>query len=148
MRGFGSLLRSIRTRTLSVPVPLAPSVMVSQSKPVTTCAVHVHPAGAVTVILSSCRSSSTDTLVGLIEYVHDGVTAACDTVKVWPAIVSVPLRAGPVLAPTLNTTEPAPPPFAPEVMVMNETLLVALHGQFPPVDTETDAPVTPASGTD
>ena len=49
--------------------------------------------------------------------------------KVWPPIVSVPVRAAPVFAATLNSTDPLPLPFAPEVMVIHEALLDAVHPQ-------------------
>ena len=64
--------------------------------------------------------------------------------KVWPAIVSVPLRAAPVLAAALNCTDPLPLPLAPDVMVSHVALLAAVHphpllvvtltGPLPPLD--------------
>jgi uncharacterized membrane protein YgcG len=53
--------------------------------------------------------------------------AACVTVNARPAIVSVPVRAAPLLAATLNVTDPLPVPVAPAVTVIHDTLVVALH---------------------
>jgi hypothetical protein len=52
----------------------------------------------------------------------------CVTVKTWPAIVSVPVRAGPVVAATVKPTVPLPDPaaVASEIQV---TSLDAVHGQ-------------------
>jgi hypothetical protein len=47
------------------------------------------------------------------------------TVKVRPAIVNVPVRAAPVLAATVKAAEPVPLPAAPEVTVIQGTLLAA-----------------------
>ena len=46
-----------------------------------------------------------------------------------PVIVSVAVRAAPVLAATVNWTTPLPTPDAPEVMVRNVALLTAVHAQ-------------------
>ena len=49
------------------------------------------------------------------------------TVKIWPAIDSVPIRAGPVFAPLLKVTVPLPVCVAPAVTVIQGSLLVAVH---------------------
>ncbi len=65
-------------------------------------------------------------------------------VKVCPlSVVIVPVRAEPVFAVTENETVPFPVPLAPDVMVIQGTLLTAVHVQpaaeiilklpFPPV---------------
>ena len=74
--------------------------------------------------------------------VHD---SACVTVKMLPAIVNVPVRAGPVCAGALNATLPAPDPVAPEVIESHAALLVAVHAQPFVAITLTD-PVPPAAG--
>ena len=51
------------------------------------------------------------------------------TVKVAPAIVSVPVRLDPVFAATPNVTEPVPDPVAPPVMVIHDALLDAVQPQ-------------------
>lgn len=58
-----------------------------------------------------------------------GGGAACDTVKVCPAIVTVPVRAAPVFAATVNATAPLPVPDAPPVIVSHATLAVAVQAQ-------------------
>ena len=55
------------------------------------------------------------------------------TVTVWPATVSVPVRAVPVvLAATLNVTEPMPDPLAPAVTVIQDVVVVAVQEQDVP----------------
>ena len=49
--------------------------------------------------------------------------------NVWPATVTVPVRAPPVFAATLNATEPFPLPLAPEVTVTQAALLLAVQAQ-------------------
>ena len=68
--------------------------------------------------------------------------AACVTVNVWPAMVRMPERTPPVLAATLNVTEPSPLPLAPEVTVTHAGLLSAVQAQPVPADTAT-VPVPP-----
>ena len=103
--------------------------------------------------------SSTFLLRGEIEYEHetaggdggvgDGgvgglLLAACVTVNGRPAIVSVPVRAAPVLEATLNATEPLPVPVAPDVTVIHEALLLAVHWQVLAAETVTGVPAPPA----
>ena len=69
-------------------------------------------------------------------------------VKLVPAIVSVAVRAAPVLAATVNVTVPAPLPDAPAEIVTNVALLVAVHehaGRRAVTGTE---PVPPAAAND
>jgi hypothetical protein len=56
-----------------------------------------------------------------------GGGAACETVNVWPAIVSVPVRAAAVFAATANATVPLPVPDAPPVSVSHGAFALALH---------------------
>jgi hypothetical protein len=63
-------------------------------------------------------------------------------VNVWPATVTVPVRPAPVLAATLNATEPFALPLAPEVTVTQPSLLLAVQAQPLPADTVT-VPVPP-----
>jgi len=69
-------------------------------------------------------------------------------VKVWPATVSVPLRAcvEPFVA-ALKLTVPLPEPLAPLVIVSHPALLVAVHAH-PLVAVTAVDPVPPAPGTD
>jgi hypothetical protein len=55
----------------------------------------------------------------------------CVTVTVSPAIATVPVRVEPLLAATFSATEPLPLPLAPDVMVMNPALLVAVQAHEP-----------------
>jgi len=55
--------------------------------------------------------------------------AGCVTVKVRPPIVTVPVRAPPVLAAALIVTVPLPLPEAPLAIVRKELLLTAVHEQ-------------------
>jgi hypothetical protein len=50
-------------------------------------------------------------------------------------MVSVPLRFLPVFLATVNRTVPLPVPLAPAVMVIHDSLDVAVHMQALPVDT-------------
>ena len=85
----------------------------------------------------------------MIVNVHGVGAAACVTVKVRPAIVSVPMRAAPVFAATVKPTDPLPVPLAPEVIVSHEgSLLVAVQVQPADVDTVTGVPVPPAAPID
>ena len=59
------------------------------------------------------------------------------TVTVCPAIVSVPVREGPVAAATLNVTVPEPLPPPPEVIASHGWLLVAVQPQPSPALTLT-----------
>ena len=67
------------------------------------------------------------------------------TVTVWPAIVSVPERAGPLLAATAIVTVPLPLPLAPEAIEIQETLLAAVHAHALELVTDTEVPVEPAA---
>ncbi len=71
--------------------------------------------------------------------------AAWVTVKVWPAMVIVPLRWAPVLAATATLTLPLPVPVAPLLTVSHVALLVALQAQVLPAVTATLV-ASPAAG--
>ena len=78
-----------------------------------------------------------------------GGAAAWVTVKVWPAMVIVPIRAAPVLAATVKLTDPVPVPLAPAVIVIHDgALLTAVHAHVPPVVTVIAVPAPPASTID
>lgn len=70
--------------------------------------------------------------------------ASCVTVTVRPAIVSVPVLVGPLLAATATLTDPFPVPLFPDVIVMNVALLAAVHGATQFVVTEKTAVPPPA----
>jgi hypothetical protein len=145
-------------RAVPLPLPFAPSVTTSQDS--FDLAVHVQPLPVDTLIVLVPPSASTSISSGEIEKVHVGggsgggdggggegggggvPGAACVTVNARPAIVSVPVRAGPMFAPTLNPTEPFPLPLAPDVTVIHVALLTAVHRHPACVDTAT-VPASP-----
>jgi hypothetical protein len=87
-------------------------------------------------------------LAGAIENVHGGApAAACDTVNVLLAIVSVPLRGGPAFAATANVVDPLPMPEAPVATVIHDALLVAVHRHPSCVVTDTGVPAPPVAAT-
>jgi hypothetical protein len=72
-------------------------------------------------------------------------TAACETVKVWFATVTVPLRGVAFgFAAMLNDAEPLPLPLAPAVTVIQPALLVDVHEQPVGEVTVVDPVVAPA----
>jgi hypothetical protein len=62
--------------------------------------------------------------------------AACVTVKVWAAMVAVPVRAAPAFVATFSRTVPEPVPVAPDAMVIHPAFAAAVHAHEPPVVTE------------
>ena len=70
--------------------------------------------------------------------------SSCSTLALRPAIVSVPVRFLPSFLATVSLTVPSPVPLAPAVMVIHDSLELAVHMQVPPVDTLM-VPVPPAT---
>ncbi len=137
-------LADTRHATVPLPLPLVPDVIVIHD--VLVDAVHAQPAGAVTLTGEpGPASSSTVSLFGEIEYVHG---AAWVTVNVCPAIVNVPVRALPLCEATVNPTDPLPVPVAPDVTVIHDAALVAVHVQPAAVETTTGDPAPPAAAND
>ena len=129
--------------TEPLPLPLVPEVTVIHDAPLV--AVQAQPMAAETAKVPDPPPAAADPLVGLRLYVQAGAAAAaCVTVKVCPSIVSVPLRAVPELAATLNDTEPFPFPLAPEATVIQEALLTAVHAHPAAVVTEAEPLPRPA----
>jgi hypothetical protein len=64
----------------------------------------------------------------------------------WPATVRVPVRAGPLLAPTVKFTGPLPVP-EPVLIVIHGSLLATFHPQPEPAVTVV-VPVPPAAPID
>jgi hypothetical protein len=82
--------------TVPLPVRLLPPLNVSQLLLLDT--VHVHPLAVVTVVLPLPPAAPK------LREVDDRLKLhgpACETVTVWPATVSVPVRAAPVFAATV-----------------------------------------------
>jgi hypothetical protein len=143
--GFGVTLKL----TDPLPLPLAPLVIVSQDVSLLT-PVHAQPPGAVTTVEPVPPPKTTEAPVGAIEYEH-GAPASV-TVKVWPPMVSVPVRCDELgFAVALKLTVPLPlPPAALVIVSQDVSLLTAVHEQplgaviavepVPPPNA-TDAPV-------
>jgi hypothetical protein len=70
------------------------------------------------------------------------------TVTICPAIVTVPVRATPAFAATVNDTVPLAVPLAPDAIEIHATVLTAVHGQPVEAVTDTDVPADPVEGTD
>jgi hypothetical protein len=128
--------------TVPLPVPEAPDVTVIQLTLAT--AVHEHPLPpAVTAVEPDPPLAGTAWLAGAIAKLHD---VTCVTVNVWPAIVSVPVRAAPVLAAAVMLTVPLPVPEPPDVTVIQLTFGTAVHEQPALVVTALE-PDQPLAGT-
>ena len=126
--------------TVPLPVPLLPEVIVSHVGALLV-AFQVQPGPALTPKLLVPAVFGTLTLVDDREYVQP---SACVTVKICPAMVTVPVRAVPELAAMLSVTVPLPVPLLPLVMVIHGALLVAVQPQAAPVVTLTLAGPPPA----
>jgi hypothetical protein len=75
--------------TVPPPLPVAPPVTLSHVLAL-LAAVHEQPAAAAIVVVPDPPDAATLPLTGEIEY--EQPTPLCVTVKVWPAIDSVPVR--------------------------------------------------------
>ncbi len=120
--GFAPMLKVVDP----FPLPLAPPVTVIHAALVTED--HVHPVGEVTAADPFAPDAPADWLEGVIPYVQGA--AACVTVNVCPAIVSVPVR-GEILGfeAMLIETVPLPSPLVAPTSVSHAALLVADHVQ-------------------
>jgi hypothetical protein len=132
------------TLTLPFPVPVAPAV--TEIHDVDVVAVHAQPLAAVTATLVVSPAAGAVRLVGLMAYVHPA--AACVTVTVCPAIVSVPVRPEvAVLAVAANDTEPDPAAGPADVIVSQLAFATAVHVHVVPAVTVTE-PVDAAEASD
>ena len=113
---------STESRTVSLPLPVAPATTVTQGT--LLVAVHVHPADALTVTSMVAPEAGTFCCVGLMVELQ---LSGWLTVNAFPAIVSVPERAGPVFAAAAKVTDPLPEPLLPDVIVSQGALLVAVQ---------------------
>ena len=125
------------------PVPDAPVEIEIQLAD--SVVVHAQVDEVVTEVDAVPPAAETVSLVGDIAY--EQAAAACVTVKVAPAIVSVPVRGVvTVFAATLNDALPGPVPVAPAVTVIHVSLLTAVH-PHPAAAVTVALPVPPAAGT-
>src|SRR5262245_15372523 len=118
----GPVLTATENCVTPLPFPLAPLEMVIQAA--LLVAVQAQPVAAVIL-------TEPDPLLA-VKLCDAGLMVneqplACVTVNVWPAMVIVPARCGPVFATTENWTAPAPEPLAPAVMVIQLSLLTAVQ---------------------
>jgi hypothetical protein len=125
--------------TVPLPVSLDPAVTVTQLAPLV--AVHAQPVVVVTATLPVPPAAPNACDDG--EMLNAQPAAACVTVKLWPAIVSVAVRATVVaFAATLKLTVPLAEPLDPAVTVTQLAPLVAVHAQ-PVVVVTATLPVPP-----
>jgi hypothetical protein len=130
--------------TVPLPVPLDPAVTVTQLAPL--AAVHAQPEIVVTATLPVPPFAPTAWVDG--EMLNEQLAPDCVTVKVLPAIVSVPLRDDVVVAAaTAKLTVPSPDPEPPPVTESHDALLAALHAHPEPAVTAT-LPLPPAAAKD
>ena len=137
--------------TMPLPVPVAPAVTVIQLA--LLVAVRAHPVVPVIVTVTGPPAAprlwyAGDKLKGPHVTTPDcvGATPACVTVKVWPPMVTVPVRTTVVaFAATLSATEPLPVPVAPLVTAIQLALLVAVraHPAVPFTVIDTAPPAVP-----
>ena len=137
----GPVLAATVKPALPLPEPLAPLVTVIQLA--LLVAVQAQPAPLVTFTVPVPPAATKSCELGAILKVQP---FAWLTVKICPAMLSVPVRAGPVLAAAVKATAPLPLPLAPEVIVSQFALLVAVQRQ-PPGEVTVTVPVPPAAAT-
>jgi hypothetical protein len=119
----GPVVGATANETAPGPVELAPApATVIQSTLLD--ALHVHPPVVVTATFPVPPSAPVTYAVGLIVYEHP---CDCVTLNVWPAIVTVPVRGGPVVAAISNVTAPVPVPFAGGRIVIQSESEAAVH---------------------
>jgi hypothetical protein len=80
----------------------------------------------------------------VLETWYEHSRAACETVKVFPPIVTVPLRAAPVFGATTKLTDPLPVPLAPAVMLIHDAFGTAVHAH-PAAAVTATIPAPPAA---
>lgn len=124
--------------TLPEPDPVAPATTVIHAA--LLLAVHAQPEPALTVLEPVPPELPNVWPVGTAEY--EQAAPDCVTVKIAPAIVSVPVRLDvEVLAATEKAALPVPEPDAPLVTVIQVAFVVALQAQF--AGAVTDVPPLP-----
>ena len=129
--------------TWPLPLPLAPPVRVIHEA--LLLAVHAHPEPAVTPTVAEPAADPSVAPTDESVKVHDA--ASCVTVKVRPAIVTVPVRGLVlVLAAIEYPTLPLPLPEPPDVIVIHDALLVAVHAH-PVIPVTATEPVVAAAET-
>src|SRR5258706_13316821 len=93
-----------------VPAPAVGAADIQDGRPLTD---HAHPDAVVTSMPTVPPASPTAVASDVTLKTHGTAAApACDTLKVWPAIVTLPLRAPPVFGAIATFTVPLPAPLA------------------------------------
>jgi len=129
--------------TVPLPVPDDPAEIVSQE--VELEAVQSQPEAAVTFTDAAPPPFPIDAVV---EDTVGEQAPVCVTVKVVPAMVSVPLRDAPVLAAIVKRAVPEPVPAAPAVSVIHAALLWLIHAHDAEDVVTLTLPVPPVLGKD
>src|SRR4051812_24395089 len=120
----GPLVAAAFSVTVPLPLPLAPLAIVIHD--VWLLAVHAQPAPDVTATVPLPPEEAIGSVCGVMVNVQP---CDCNTVTVWPATVSVPVLDAPLVAATLNATEPRPVPLAPAVTVIHGSREAAVQAQ-------------------
>ena len=129
--------------TWPLPLPLPPPLTVIHAAPLV--AVHAQPEPDVTPTVA--EPAPDPSVAPTDESVKVQEAASCVTVKVRPAIVTVPVRGLVlVLAAIEYPTVPVPLPEPPEVMVIQDALLLAVHAQ-PAAEVTATEPLAAAAET-
>jgi len=121
------------TLNVTVPVPLPPAPEEIVIHGVLLAAVQPQPLPALTLTVRLAPAGSTVSARGDTSKLQPG---DCVTVTICPAIVSVPVRVGPVVGAAVTPTLPLPVPPG-DASVSHSALLDAVHGQPAPVVTLT-----------
>jgi len=120
----GPVFAATENCVVPLPLPLAPEVTVIQAA--LLAAVHAQPVAVVTLTEPEPPLAVKVWLAGLMVNEQPELWV---TVKVWPATVIVPVLCEPGLAATEKFTTPLPEPLAPELIVIQASLLAAVHEQ-------------------
>ena len=130
---------------MPLPLPLAGSPSAIHDAAVV--AVQVHVADVALIANEPVPPVSTTVwLDGEIVKLHCGGGAACITVRVRPAMATVPLRAADELAATVTLTLPLPVPAVRSIEI-HATLDAAVHAQLGADAVTATGPDPPVSGT-
>jgi hypothetical protein len=118
----GPVVGATANWTVPFPLPLPPLAIVIHDTPLV--AVHPHSGAVVTATVPEPPVLATECDSGLMPNVQPELWLIANG---RPAMVSVPLRAGPVVGATPNWTVPFPLPLLPLATVIHGALLVAVH---------------------
>ena len=133
------------------PVPDAPPVMVIHGAPLDAVHVQVDDEGEIAK-LPLPPPVATACVEGDTLNVHGGggggggAAPAWFTVKVWPPIVTVPLRATSLFAAAATVMLPLPVPLAPAVTLSHPTFAVAVHEHDDPLAVTAVVALPPSGG--